>query len=115
PLPPRGPAYDALPKAVRPDLPHRFAGWLDHKRALVELDELVGYHLEQATRYQAELGLPDAALALRGGGRALDRNDMRAPAGLLERALSLTQPLRLDVHAELDLAQTLWQEPGQSA
>jgi class 3 adenylate cyclase/tetratricopeptide (TPR) repeat protein len=118
----RDAAYAGVSKATRAELHERFAGWLDDKRALVELDELVGYHLEQATRYQAELGRPDAALALRAGDRllaagrrALDRNDMRAAAGLLERALSLTQPLRLDVHAELDLAQTLWQEPGQSA
>ena len=56
----RDAAYDALPKAVRSDLHVRFAAWLDeHGHALVERDEIVGYHLEQAVRYQAELGQPD--------------------------------------------------------
>ena len=66
------------------------------RRTLVELDELVGYHLEQAARYEAELGRPDAALALRAGDRllaagrrSLGRGDERAAAGLLERALTL--------------------------
>ena len=53
---------------------------------------------------QAELGQPDDALAERAGERlaaagrrALWRGDERAAAGLLERALELTRPLRLDV------------------
>ena len=80
----RDAAYDALPKAVRADLHRRFADWLENKKALVELDELVGYHLEQAARYEAELGRPDDALALRagdrlaGGGAALARQRRRA-------------------------------------
>ena len=46
----RDAAYDALPKAVRADLHARFADWLDeHGHALVERDEIVGYHLEQAS------------------------------------------------------------------
>ena len=45
----RDAAYDALPKAVRVDLHVRFADWLDeHGVALVEYDEIVGYHLGQA-------------------------------------------------------------------
>ena len=60
----RDAAYDALPKAVRADLHARFADWLDeHGEELVELDEIVGYHLEQAVRYLAELGRPDSSLA----------------------------------------------------
>src|SRR6266540_4079540 len=101
----RDAAYDALPKGV-----------------LVELDEVVGYHFEQAAGYQAELGRPDPALALRAGDRlaaagqrALDRGDERAAARLLERALTLTRPLRLDVHAELDLAQAHWDNPERAA
>ena len=48
----RDAAYDALPKAVRADLHARFADWLDeHGGELVERDEIVGYHLEQAARY----------------------------------------------------------------
>jgi class 3 adenylate cyclase/tetratricopeptide (TPR) repeat protein len=118
----RDAAYDALPKAVRADLHRRFADWLAGKTTLVEVDELVGYHLEQAVAYQAELGKADAALALRAadrllaaGRRALDRDDTRAAEGLLDRALTLTRPLRADVHAELDLARAVMQDPTRAA
>jgi tetratricopeptide (TPR) repeat protein len=108
----RDAAYDALPKAVRAALHQRFARWLEERGAeLVELDEIVGYHLEQAARYKQELGQPDDALAERAGRRlgsagqrALWRGDTRAARGLLERALTLLRPLRLDVDLELDLA-----------
>ena len=118
----RDAAYDALPKSIRADLHLRFAGWLEKTGGLVELDELVGYHLEQAVRYGAELDRPDPALTLRAGDRllaagrrALDRGDERAGAGLLERALTLTRPIRLDVHAEIDLAAAFWGEPERAA
>ncbi len=53
----RDAAYEGLPKAERADLHEQFADWLDvHGTELVELDELVGYHLEQALRYRGELG-----------------------------------------------------------
>src|SRR5207247_7140652 len=48
----RDAAYDALPKATRAELHERFASWLEqHGAELVELDEILGYHLEQACRY----------------------------------------------------------------
>ena len=54
----RDAAYDGLPKATRADLHERFASWLEQRGSeLVELDEIVGYHLEQACRYREELGL----------------------------------------------------------
>ena len=88
----------------------------------MELDELVGYHLEQAARFEAELGRPDDALALRAGDRllaagrrSLGRGDERAAAVLLERALTLRRPLRSEVYAELDLAQALWHDPERAA
>jgi len=110
----RDAAYEALPKATRADLHERFAVWLEKKGTeLVELDEILGYHLEQAVRYRQELGRPDPDLAERAserlaaaGRRALWRGDERAAAPLLERALELTRPLRPDVHLELDLAET---------
>jgi tetratricopeptide (TPR) repeat protein len=118
----RDAAYDALPKAVRADLHRRFADWLDAKQALVELDEVSGYHLERAAQFLAELGEPDQALAQRAGDRLLtagrraaDRDDARAAAPLLERALTLTRPLGSDVHAELDLAYAHMQAPQQAA
>src|SRR4029077_2259822 len=53
----RDAAYDALPKATRADLHRRFAAWLEeHGQSLVELDEILGYHLEQAALYLGELG-----------------------------------------------------------
>jgi len=81
---------------------------------LVELDEIVGYHLEQAVGYRRELGKPVEELAERAaerlaasGRRALWREDRRAARALFERALELTRPFRLDVLLEVDLAATL--------
>jgi len=111
----RDAAYDALPKAIRADLHQRFAHWLEeHGSDLVELDEILGHHLEQAVRYKADLGQADPELAdsagkplASAGRRAFWRGDERAAALLLERALELTRPLRLDVLLELDFAQAL--------
>ena len=119
----RDAAYDALPKATRADLHDRFANWLEERgTAIVELDELVGHHLEQASRYKQELGQPDADLAERAGERlaaagrrALWRGDEGAAERLLNRALELTRPLRLDVHLELDLARALWPDAERAA
>src|SRR5581483_518499 len=56
----RDAAYEALPKAARVELHVRFAAWLeDRGLELGEVDEIVGYHLEQACRYRAELSLPE--------------------------------------------------------
>jgi class 3 adenylate cyclase/predicted ATPase len=120
----RDAAYDALPKSARADLHARFAGWLEgHGRDLVELDEILGYHLEQAARYRAELGRPDEELAARArarlavaGGRALSRSD-RAASGLLERAVALLPPGSYDVQLELTLADALFVggRPGEIA
>ena len=108
----RDAAYGALPKATRAELHGRLAAWVEQRgEDLVELDEILGFHLEQAARYKAELGQPDAGLAERAGERlaaagrtASWRGDPRAAAPLLERALELTRPLRLDVNLELDFA-----------
>jgi tetratricopeptide (TPR) repeat protein len=96
----RDAAYDALPKATRADLHERFARWVEERGAdLVELDEIVGHHLEQACRYLDELGLDverARVLAVRASGRlaeggrgALTRDDPRAAAALLGRACRL--------------------------
>ena len=118
----RDAAYDALPKSVRADLHARFANWLeDRGHNLVELDEIVGYHLEQAARYHAELGRPDPALSLRAaerlaaaGRRASWHGDERAAARLLTRALELTRGFRLDVNLELDLAACHLPDPREA-
>jgi class 3 adenylate cyclase/tetratricopeptide (TPR) repeat protein len=93
----RDAAYDALPKAIRAELHERFAGWLEeHGRDLVELEEILGYHLEQAYRYRGELGpLTDEASAVGAraatylalaGSKAYARGDAPAAANLFSRA-----------------------------
>jgi class 3 adenylate cyclase/tetratricopeptide (TPR) repeat protein len=112
----RDAAYDALPKATRADLHRRFAAWLEqHGKDLVELDEILGYHLEQAAHYLEELGRQDPEVALAAGDRLVDagrracwRADARAAVSLLDRALTLTRAHRLDVHVEVELAEALW-------
>ncbi len=119
----RDTAYDALSKTTRAELHQRFAAWLEqHGQQLVELDEIVGYHLQQAARYLDGLGEPDPALTVRAGHRlaaagrrALWRGDQRAAAGLLERALELTRPTRLDVVLELDFAEALFRQSPTAA
>ena len=111
----RDAAYDSLAKATRAELHERFAEWLDERAAdLVGLDEIVGYHLEQAAWYKQELAQPDAALAARAGERlgaagrrARWRSDALAAAALLERALLLIRPHRLDIYLELDLVEAV--------
>jgi class 3 adenylate cyclase/tetratricopeptide (TPR) repeat protein len=96
----RDAAYDALPKAIRADLHVRFADWLaEHAQELIELDEVLGYHLEQAARYHAELGSARDELAARAGRhlaaagrRAVERGDTPASLKLLGRALILLPP-----------------------
>jgi len=97
----RDAAYGALSKEARADLHERFAHWLERSTGdrIQEYEEIVGYHLEQAHRYRAELGPLDAkgeqlaaAAADRLGSaglRAADRADAPAARGLLERALAL--------------------------
>jgi class 3 adenylate cyclase len=118
----RDAAYDSLPKSVRAELHERFAAWLGTHEELVELDEVVGYHLEQAVRHRRELGQPGDELADRaakrlaaGGRRALWRDDRRAARALFERALELTRPFRLDVLLEVDFAATLFLEDARRA
>ena len=119
----RDAAYDALPKSVRADLHEHFADWLEqHGAELVELDELLGYHLEQAARYLGELGQDNREISLAAGerlaaagGRAYWRGDWRTAAVLLERALSLTRPHRLDIRLEVELADALyWTDPARA-
>ena len=113
----RDAAYDALPKATRADLHERFARWIEqHGGELVELDEILGYHLEQAVRYRRELGLDvdeklrdDARRHLTDAGRrAIARQDFAAASHLLERAVGLVPPDEIDVPLEIDLAFALF-------
>ena len=55
----RDAAYERIPKELRSELHERFAGWLDGRGE--ELEEIVGYHLEQAYRCLAGSGRPATA------------------------------------------------------
>jgi class 3 adenylate cyclase/tetratricopeptide (TPR) repeat protein len=100
----RDAAYQGLAKQTRSELHERFAGWLDRVAGdrPIEYEEIIGYHLEQAYRYRAELGPPDAAaieLAERSGTllaracrRAKGRGDIAATVELLQRAINLLPP-----------------------
>jgi tetratricopeptide (TPR) repeat protein len=110
-------AYDAMPKRDRAELHRRFAAWLVQRGSeLVELDELVGYHLEQACAYRASLGMPtdpDIAAPARlrltaAGRRAQQRGDYGAASGLLERAAALTPVEDVDLALESDLIDALF-------
>ena len=113
----RDAAYDGLPKSARADLHERFALWLDERGPdLVELDEVVGYHLEQSCRYRDELGLPQEA-AIRtaahrrlaaAAGKAAARGDYPASATLLERALKLVAGDAIALELEFDLQHALF-------
>jgi tetratricopeptide (TPR) repeat protein len=98
----RDAAYRALPKAARARLHEELAAWLERTAAdLTELDELLGYHLEQAHRYLAELASDEGAMRALGararrhletaGRRAYDRGDVAAATALLEHAWALAR------------------------
>jgi class 3 adenylate cyclase/tetratricopeptide (TPR) repeat protein len=112
----RDAAYDGLPKALRADLHEGFASWLTgHGSALVELDEIVGYHLEQASGYRAELGLPSSGDLVRearlrlatAGRRALRRHDYSAAVNLLSRAATFVPRSTVDLALASDLIDSL--------
>jgi tetratricopeptide (TPR) repeat protein len=100
----RDAAYERLPKSERAELHELFADWLDEtlgdRRA--EVEEIVGYHLEQAFRYRAELAPVDertrelarraAQVLIAAGGRGLERSDVAATVNLYGRAATLLDP-----------------------
>ena len=102
-------AYRGISKRGRAELHERVATWLKARPRFE--DEILGYHLEQAYGYRAQLGDPDRALAaeaakrLAAGARAaLARGDVAAAARLQERAVGL---LRSDDPARGALLPTL--------
>jgi tetratricopeptide (TPR) repeat protein len=112
-------AYGSMAKELRADLHERFAAWLEQvagERA-PEYEEMLGYHLEQAYRYRADLGPVDdegRALAGRaserlaaGAQRALNRGDWPAQINLISRAVVLLPSRdvrRAELAAELGYA-----------
>ena len=108
--------YDGLLKRARATLHEQFVRWADRVNGdrAMEYEEILGYHLEQAHHYLAELGpLDDHGLALgadaarrlaSAGRRARERGDVPAAANLLDRAARLLpelDPARLELLPEL--------------
>jgi class 3 adenylate cyclase/tetratricopeptide (TPR) repeat protein len=93
----RDATYSGIAKEIRAELHERFTDWLDESESHYE--EIVGYHLERAYRYRAELSPIDQALRALGdrasellaqaGEHALLRADHAAAVNLLDRARSL--------------------------
>jgi tetratricopeptide (TPR) repeat protein len=109
----RDAAYEMLPKRQRAELHERFAAWLERVAGdrLIEFEEILGYHLEQAAGYWKEVGQQtDAArLApvagehlLAAGLRAARRGDNAAAFPLLTKAAEyVTGPQRTEALLEL--------------
>ena len=99
----RDAAYAGLLKRTRASLHERFVAWVDEAyRAAdraTEVEEITGYHLEQAHRYLSELGPLDehgVAIGLEAshrlasaGERAFMHGDMPATANLSRRAVAV--------------------------
>jgi predicted ATPase/class 3 adenylate cyclase len=97
----RDTAYDGILKRSRATFHEQFVEWADsvNREGATEYEEILGYHLEQAHHYLAELGPLDLharTLALDGsrrlaaaGRRAFARGDTPAAVNLLGRAVAL--------------------------
>ena len=118
----RDTVYNGLLKRTRANLHTAFVRWADkvntERDRGLELEEVLGYHLEQAHRYLSELGpLDDDGCAIgrdaagrlsSAAKRALARGDMHAAANLFQRATALL-PADDRQRAEMlpELAETL--------
>jgi class 3 adenylate cyclase/tetratricopeptide (TPR) repeat protein len=97
----RDAAYHGLLKRTRADLHEKFVAWAERvaPERVLEYEEILGYHLEEAFLILAQLGPIDehgrevgihgARLLASAGRRALARGDMPAAANLLYRAAHL--------------------------
>jgi class 3 adenylate cyclase/tetratricopeptide (TPR) repeat protein len=111
----RDATYSGIAKEVRAQLHERFADGLDESGSLYE--EIIGYHLEQAYRYRAELSPIDQALRALGdrasellagaGQHALLRADLTAAVNLLDRARSLQSDHSSRLALSVSLAEAL--------
>jgi DNA-binding SARP family transcriptional activator/class 3 adenylate cyclase len=100
----RDAAYATLPKRERAELHERFADFQERAAGdrLTEYEEVIGYHLEQATLYRQGLGGDDertrdlarraAQLLGAAGIRAIQRGDPLGSNRLLERCRAMWQP-----------------------
>lgn len=100
----RDATYRRLLKAKRADVHERVGRWTDAAAADVigEHEAAIAYHYEQAQNFHRELGTLDdhgrglgrraAELLTIAAGRALEREDLAAAAGLATRAVALAGP-----------------------
>lgn len=116
----RDAVYAGIRKQIRAELHEQFAQWLTEVAGdrVAEVEEVVGYHLEQSYLLRAELGNLDphaqavgseaAARLASSGRRALARGDLQAANGLLRRATALLphEPAR-QVELSLEHARAL--------
>jgi tetratricopeptide (TPR) repeat protein len=105
-------AYGTVTKERRSILHERVGAWLTEREP--GWDEIIGYHLEQAYRWRAEIAPDDGDLwrlaeaagtrLVAGGTRALRRGDAPATINLLERAARLLPESDRRAEAICDLA-----------
>jgi class 3 adenylate cyclase/tetratricopeptide (TPR) repeat protein len=116
----RDAAYLGVPKETRAQLHEQFAEWLEGTAGdrASEIDEILGYHLEQAHKYRAELGPlgeGSAELATRAGERLgaagrralVGGGDVASAVSLISRAVTLLpeeHPLRRELLTDLGSA-----------
>jgi class 3 adenylate cyclase/tetratricopeptide (TPR) repeat protein len=92
----RDAAYASVPKKLRAQLHESCADWLVSRLGEAAPAEIIGYHLEQAYRYGAELAAADGALGQRAAVQlaaaaraARSRQDVSATVNLFGRAAEL--------------------------
>jgi tetratricopeptide (TPR) repeat protein len=112
----RDAAYEGMSRAARARLHERFASWIDSNLGAGDehVEEIVGYHLEQAFRHRvalAPMSDPLRALGRRAGltlaaagQRAHNRGDAAGAVSLLARAVSLLGPEDPSTLPDLGLA-----------
>jgi class 3 adenylate cyclase len=111
-------AYRSAPKRRRADLHLRFSGWLETKLGdrILEVAEIVAYHLEQAWRLRSDLGPLDdetvevgdraSEILAEAARRSLARGDAGSALNLFTRAseLSASRPARVELELERGIA-----------
>src|SRR5205807_1498494 len=98
-------AYASVPKRRRAEFHEKFARWLDKRAdalATSDVDEFVGYHLEQAILLRRDVSsvaaesdsalIDEAVKRLSGASEHTYRTDLPAAAALLDRAAVLLPP-----------------------
>ncbi len=118
----RDATYDAIPKERRAALHEHHEAWLEERTGerSVEFDEILGYHLERAALYRAQLGEAGARSADLGrraaerlgaaARRAFQRADVPAGLNLASRAAALLpagDPLRVELVPNLRAVQSV--------